>query len=131
MGIQLADAAVIINNDAVAIVPNSLVYTEGFGEQTVKSASIGGGEIELIFSNNIEGKLSKCNFSVYATITDIEKARQWKSGGNTNLVQITGKTTDGKILTRTFTLAALVNDYEVALGSDTEVPLEFMSNPAV
>ncbi len=131
MSIQLSDATVTVNNNTVAIVPNSLIYTEGKGEQTMRAASVGGGTVEQVYANNVETSLSKCNFDLMATIDNIDLAREWKVNLNQNLVQVTGTTPDGKKLSRTFTQAAVLNDYEVALGSDTNITIEFMSNPAV
>ena len=130
MGIQVADAAVTVNNNVVAIVPNSLVYTEGKGEQTMRAASAGGGQVEPIYSNNIETNLSMCRFDLPATVENIDLAREWKSNSNQNLVQLAGRTAEGNV-TRTFTQAALLTDYEVPLGSDTNITIEFRANPAI
>jgi hypothetical protein len=130
MGVQVSDAAVQVNNNVVAIVPNSLVYDEGLGEQTIKAASAGGGQVEQIFSNNIESNFSMVRFDVYATVEMIALARQWKVAQNGNLVQIQGRTSEGNV-SRSFTQAALLSNYEVALGSDTTITLEFKSNPAI
>lgn len=130
MATQLADALVTINNVPVAIMPNSLVFTEGLGEQNIRAASAGGGQVEQIYSNNIESNFSKVNFSIPATVDNIAAARQWKANRNQNVVTIQGQTPEGSV-TRTFTQAAILNDYEVALGSETDIPIEFKSNQAV
>lgn len=131
MSIALADASVEINNSPVAIVPNSITYTEGKGEQTMRSASSGGGSVEQVFSNNIEMNFSMVKFQLFNDIDSIEDARKWKTARNQNTVSISGKTPDGKKITRTFKQAAILNDYEVNLGSDTTIEIEFKSNPAV
>lgn len=130
MATQLADALVTVNNVPVAIMPNSLVFTEGLGEQNIRAASVGGGQVEQIYSNNIESNFAMVNFSIPATVDNIAAARTWKSNRNQNVVQIQGQTPEGSV-TRTFTQAAILNDYEVALGSETDVPIEFKANPAV
>ena len=130
MATQLADALVTVNNVPVAIMPNSLVYTEGLGEQVIRAASAGGGQVEQIYSNNIESNFSMINFAIPATVDNIAAARQWKSNQNQNVVEISGQTPEGSV-TRTFTQAAILNDYEVALGSETDIPVEFKANPAV
>lgn len=130
MGVQVANAAVIVNNNVVAVVPNSVKYTEGLGEQEIKAASTGGGQSEQIYSENIENNFSMISFDVYNTVEAIDLARQWKANRNQNLVQVAGKTVEGNI-TRTFSQAAILNDYEVGLGSDTVISLEFKSNPAI
>lgn len=132
MGIQLANPTVTVSNVVVAVIPNSVTFTEGLGEQNIRAASGGGSNVEQIFSNNIETNFSTVKFDIPATPDNIALAREWKVKQNANLVQISGRTVgDGKIMTRTFSQAALLSDYEVALGSDTNISLEFKANPAV
>lgn len=130
MATQLANAAVTVNNNVIAIIPNSLGFTEGLGEQVQRAASAGGGSVEQIFSENIETNFSMVKFEIPATIENIELARGWKVNKNQNLVQIAGRTPEGT-LTRSFSQAALINDYEVLLGSDTNISIEFRANQAV
>jgi hypothetical protein len=130
MGVQLSNPTVSVNNDAVSIMPNSLTFTEGLGEQLTRAASGGGGNVEQIYSANVETNFSKISFDIPATTGNIALAKQWKVNTNQNLVQVTGRTPEGTV-TRTFTQAALLNDYEVALGADTVISLEFTANPAI
>lgn len=131
MSIQLSNVQLSINNDVVGHVANTVTYTEGFGEQQVRAESIGGGRVNQVYSDNVEGKFSTVKFSVMPHIQNIEKARDWKVNRNQNVVEISGRTDDGEILSRTITQAALINDYEVAIGSDTNIDLEFMGNQAI
>jgi len=130
MSEQLSNAQVLVNNDVVAIIPNTLTYTEGLGEQNVRAASSGGTQTEQVFSDNIEMRYSTVKFEIAPTVENIEKARIWKKNKNQNLIQIAGRTVDGK-LTRTFSQAALLTDYEVPLTSDGNITLEWRANPAV
>ena len=128
--IQLSDATVLVNDEVIAIMPNSLKYTEGFGEQAVRAASTGDGSVEQIYSRNVETNLSKAMFDIPTTPENVALAREWKSNGNKNVVQIAGATDEGE-LTRTFTQAAMTNDAEVEISSEGIVPIEFMSNAAI
>lgn len=130
MSTQLADALVTVNNEATAVTPNSVSYTEGLGEQTIRAASAGGGQVEQVYANNIESNFSTVMFDMPATVENIAKARAWKNNRNGNVVVIAGSTPEGDI-TRTFTQAAILNDYSVALGNDTNISIEFKSNPAI
>ena len=130
MGVQLANAQLSVNNEPISYAPNTLNYTEGFGEQTVRAASAGGGQVEQIYSRNIETSFSKVNFEMPATIPNINLARQWKANTNQNVVSIVGETPEGT-LTRTFTQASLLTDYEVSLVSEGNIVIEFNANPAV
>ncbi len=130
MSIQLSDAAVLVNDEVVAIVPNSLKYTEGFGEQTVRAASVGGGSVEQVYSRDLETALSKVMFDIHTTPANVKLARSWKANGNQNVVQIAGKTPEAS-MTRTFTQAAMVGDPEIEIGSEGVINIEFMSNSAI
>ena len=124
--IALANPTVLINNLAVAVVPNSVSYTEGKGEQTMRVQSAGGGSVQTVLSNNVETNLSTVKLSVFPTSDIIDQMLVWKNNLNQNVISITGAG-----LTRSFTNAALITDYEVALGSDTQIDLEFKSDAAV
>jgi hypothetical protein len=130
MSEQLSNGSVLVNNDVVAIIPNTLTYTEGLGEQSIRAASAGGNQTEQVFSDNVEMRYSTIKFELPSTITNIEKLRQWKQNKNQNLVQIQGRTADGT-LSRTFSQAALLTDYEVPLTNDGNITVEWRSNPAV
>lgn len=128
--IQVTDATLIVNDEAVGIVPNTLAYTEGEGEQSVRAMSIGGGKVEQVYSRDLSTSISMLKFSLPVTIENIKLARKWKTNQNQNVAQIAGSTVDGDI-TRTFTQAAVVNDYEVPIGSETDIEIEIKSNAAI
>ncbi len=130
MPTQLSAPAVSVNNEVVSVVPNSVKFTEGKGEQTMRAASSGGGQTEQVYSDNVETAFSMVSFEIYATVESIALAREWKSNRNVNVVQVAGSTPEGR-LTRTFSQAALLSNYEVALGSDTTIPIEFSSQPSI
>jgi len=130
MAEQLSNGTVLVNNDVVAYIPNTLTFTEGLGEQNIRAASAGGGQTEQIFSDNIEMRYSTVKFELPATVDNIAKARQWKQNKNQNLVQIQGRTVDGDI-SRTFSQAALLTDYEIPLTNDGNITLEWRAKPAV
>jgi hypothetical protein len=131
MPIQLSDAALIANNEVIGIIPNSLKYTEGFGEQEVRTISTGGGNVEQLYARNVETSFSKLNFELPGIVDNIVLARRWKANQNRNVFQIVGTTGDGENITRTFTQAAVTNDYEVEIGSDTSIAIEVMANASI
>lgn len=130
MPIQLSDATVLVNDEVVMIVPNSLKFTEGFGEQAVRTASVGGGAVEQIYSRDVETAYSKVMFDIHTTPANVKLQRDWKSKANQNVVQIAGSTTEGD-MTRTFTGAAMTGDPEIEIGTEGVINIEFMSNAAI
>jgi len=121
----LSTPQIIVNNIVFPIVPNSLVYTEGFGEYNMRGSSVGAGKTEVVFSENSENKISKINFELFPTAENVESIREWKAAQNDNAIEIVDSE-----LQRTFTNAALINDYEVNIGADTTISVEFVSDPA-
>ncbi|UCF50253.1 MAG: hypothetical protein JSU91_01875 [Thermoplasmatales archaeon] len=122
----ISTPSIIINDILYPIVPNTFKYTEGFGEYNMRGSSIGAGQTEVVFSENAEDKMSKVMFELYPTAENIKSIREWKAALNDNLIEVSSDD-----LTRTFTNAALVNDYEVETGADTTISLEFVADPAV
>ena len=127
MAVQISDAGVVVNNVGVNIMPNSLSYDEGFGEQTVTVQSAGNGKISTVYANDVETNVGMVKFSMKSTIENIALARKWKSNGNRNAVAVIAQTPDGN-LTRNFSGMALVNNYEVQLSADGVMDLEFRGN---
>jgi len=130
MGIQIADAVITVNNDSVGIVPNSLSFNEGYGEQSILPVSDGGGRVSQVFANNLETNFARISFSVRTTAENVARVRQWKIAGNTNVVIIAASDADGNDFIRTFTQAALTQNYDVQIQAEGTIDIEFMSNAA-
>jgi len=126
MANALSNPVVTINNVVLAIVPNSVTYTEGLGEQTMRTQSAGGGSVEQVYSNNVETNQSMFKCQLFNTAENIDNIRIWKTNNNANAITLTGEG-----LTRSFSSMALTNNYEVNLGSDTAIDIEFIGNPAI
>lgn len=123
----LSTPTIIVNNEKVSIIPNSFSYTEGFGESTQRAASTGGGRVTTVFTEDVSTKISNPKFKLYNTKENLELARSWKTNKNENVITAN----DDDEFTRSFSGAALTNNYEPTLSSDGEIDLEFMSDPAV
>lgn len=124
MASQISDPSVVVNNVAVSIVPNSLEFDEGFGEQEILVQSSGNGVTEQVFSDNVETNLGMVKFSMRSTVDNIALVRAWKAARNSNAVTVTATTADGT-LARTYTNAAITNNYTVTLSSDGVIEVEF------
>lgn len=124
---SLSTPTVTVDNVTVFIIPNSFKYTEGFGEQTVRAQSAGGGSVRIVSSDNAEMKISDPKWSMLNTNENIDIIRAWKAKGSNIAISATDK--DG--FTRTFNNATLVNNYEVNLAADGTIDLEWKSEPAV
>lgn len=124
MATAISNATLVINNVAVPVVPNSVSYTEGLGEYIYRSQSAGGGSIQGVFTENLEDRLPMLKFSIYPTPENIESAKQWKLNRNSNAVTVTGRIPGQPNFTRSFINSAVLSDYEINLGADTQIDIE-------
>ena len=133
MSTVIANPQVIVNNIPQAIKPNSLSFTEGFGEQIMRAASAGGKSTVQVLADNVEDNFSDVKFSLDNTVVNIASARAWKAQPGENNIIVTGTVVSGgktETFRRVFNNASLMNNYEVPLGSDVSLDLEFKSDPA-
>ncbi len=129
MAIQLSDVTLEIAEETVGIIPNSLSYTEGLGEQKLRAVSIGGGATEQVYANDLETNFSVVKFEMPTTIENVKLARKWKSSGNANFISMSG-TVGGTDFTKTISEAALTADYEVPIGTEANISIEMMGKTA-
>lgn len=120
----ISKPTVSINNNPIAIIPNSCKGDEGEGETNVRATSAGGGAVELVISDNAEDKIGKVSFDIANTMENIDLARGWKKNPGKNVVQITGEV-GGKVFSRVYTQASITNNYEFELSSDGKLSLEW------
>jgi hypothetical protein len=115
----------------VPVIPNSVTYTEGFGEQQTKTQSLGGGAVQTVWIDNAESKFSTLKFSIFPTVDNVALARSWKAGGNNNAASLSGQTDQSIYFTRSFNHLSINNNYEVTLGADGKIDCECASDAAV
>lgn len=130
MSFAISDPSIVVNNIPISIVPGSVKFNEGKGEQKMRAASTGGGNVEQVYSDDVSTHFSMVKFSLHNDIESIESAKTWKTNKNNNVILLSGKNPSGKSITRTFGNAALLSNYEVELGSDSSFDVEFTSNAA-
>lgn len=124
----LTTPSVIVNNEAIAIVPDSLTYKAGFGETTMRAQSGGGGNVQMVKSTNAETKKSMVKFSLLPTKENNDYVDTWQDAGKAdgNGVEIS----DGSF-TASFRNMYIVSDPERNLSSDGAIELEFEGSPIV
>lgn len=116
---------IIVNDEVIAIKPNSFSYTEGFGERTVRTKSAGGGNTTIVVTENAETQTSMVKFTILTEDTSIEKVRGWLALKDANRIQAG----EGSF-SRTFAQAVITNNPEAALGESGEIALEFTAQRA-
>jgi len=122
---KIYNPTLIIDNLVVAYVPNSLSFSEGLGEQKLRVQTGGGGTIQNVLADDITKRQAKVKFKIEPTANNLAFVRAIKANLDGHVITLSD--TD---FTRTITGAILVSDYNIELGADSEVELEFMGNPA-
>lgn len=121
----LSNPAVRVNDQTIAIVPNSFNPTLGGGEVSVRAASSGGNSIETVHSSNAETKISKWMFEVHPTADNVKAIQEWQQNIGSNTVAAIETLADGSSLSLSLTTASLVNDPELNMSADGTISLEF------
>ena len=129
--IILSDPQVTLNDELLAIVGNSVSYTPGDGERSVKAAGTGGGKGVMTISENVETKISTVKFSLFSTADNVDTAEQAIKRLNNNVVVVAGTDPLGKSVRKTFTNSIVTNNPDFNLQQDGQIDLEFASDPAV
>jgi len=121
----LSNPAVRVNDETIAIVPNTFNPTLGGGEVNVRSASSGGNSIDTVHTSNAETKISTWMFDVYSTPDNIKSIQTWQRSIGENTVAAIETLGEGSSLSLSLTQASLVNDPELNLSADGVISLEF------
>ena len=129
--IILNDPQVTLNDELLTIVANSVSYTTGDGERSVKAAGTGGGKGVLTISENVETKISTAKFSVFTTVENADIVESAIKRLNGNVLVIAGTDPFGNSLRKTFTNAVIMNNPEFTLQTDGQVDVEISSDPVV
>ena len=120
----IADPQIRINNETFQVVPNSIKVNLGLGEATVKAQSAGNGNVQAVYSENVESKLGKVTLSVFVTQDKISAIKTLKGNNNTNYIAITASGVS--LIMRQ---ASLINDPEINFSNEGEIELEFQGLP--
>lgn len=118
------DPEIRINNETFATVPNTIRLTNGKGESLVKPQSSGNGEVEMVYSEDVETKIAKLMVSVFITAENMDKILELKNNRFNNYIALNA--TNFNVVINE---AALINDPEQTLGNDGQAELEFHGKP--
>ena len=128
MATQLNDITILVNSNQIAYDADSLSWKDGFGEYKLRSAVVGGGQTERIFSEDLATRMGMVKFTMPSTIENEAHKRAWKVNKNENVVELVGPS--GSSFAKVFTQAALLEDPETSAASDGSISTQFDSNPA-
>lgn len=121
----LSNPTVEVNNDAIAVIPNSIVYKKGKGEKNVRSQSAGGNSIEIIVTENAETKIGMFKCSLTNTKTNQDLLDSWQDS-DANTIRLS----QGDFVI-SFRQMVVTSDPEVSTGADGSLEVTFEGQPAV
>lgn len=123
----LSNPQIEVNDQTIAIVPNSLSYKKGKGDKDVKAQSAGGQSIEVVVTENAETFISMVKFKLYNTAVNFNLVDQWIDNvpdGNTI------RLSEGEI-TESFRSMIVTTEPERIVGADGELEIEFKGQPVL
>jgi len=126
----LSVMSVILNNEPISIVPNSLEYEGGEAEVIVENATTGGGRNESVHMEDASTAIGKVKFQMYNTRELDQLIAECKSQTGGNVVQLVERVQNQNVV-RTFKGQSLVNKVARKAGSDAKVPFEFEGDQMV
>lgn len=124
--VTLSVPTIKVNNDVIAIVPNSFGYKAGDGEIKVRAASTGGGNATSVHSQDAETMFSTVKFKLYPTAENLQMARDWKARIGCNTVEAIqrGSSCGGGEFNVAFKNISVTNDPEINATADGDIEVE-------
>jgi hypothetical protein len=124
---NLATPTVVINDNTIEIVPNSLKYKLGSGDINIRTQQAGS-TVTAVVNEDAETKLSMVGFSVIMTAKADSNVQAWLDA------RVNGGVTidffDGGI-GHSFRAMVLVSEPERSTGSEGVIELDFQGPPGV
>ena len=124
MAKTLSNPTVEVNDDTIAIIPNSLTYKEGQGDRKVKAESAGGNSISTVVTVDAETKISDCKFKLYNTADNLNRIKEWMAEDEGVTISLSEDD-----VTVAFNNMVVTTEPERAVGADGELEIEFMGPP--
>ena len=127
MAVQsLSNPTIEVNDQPIAIIPNSLSFKKGQGDKQVKAQSAGGNAIEVVISENAETKISMVKFKMTNTKENFDLANGWIDNISGSAIRLS----EGE-MTENFRHMVVTTEPERMIGADGELELEFMGTPVL
>lgn len=123
----LSNPVVEIDDEPIVIVPNSLAFKKGYGDNTVKIQSAGGGSVVAAVSEDASTKKSMVKFKILSTSENFDLLEYWLERRN---IGVTIDISEGEFA-EGFEQMVLISEPDRELGADTEIEVTFEGQPAI
>ena len=127
MATALSGSRLIINNETIEYMANSLKYDLGNAEVKVDPQVIGDGAVTNVPSRDFSTAKSKVMFDLKSTSENEEKVIAFIELFASNVIKIVSSDS----VTRVFESATIINKPEFDTGADGVIPIEFECSVAV
>lgn len=124
----LSNPTVIINDQVVAIKPDSLTFKLGRGDMKQRSQSAGGSSIQIVSTEDATTKVGMVKFTLLNTGSNFALIRQWLDASRTD-AGVTIRLSDSDT-TESFAGMKIITEPDLKTGSDGEAEVDFQGNPA-
>jgi len=121
MATAFSNATLLINNETIAYMANSLKFVEGQPEKKVDPQVIGGGAVTNVVTQDFSTAKSKVMFDLKTTSENQTIISTWESAFDQNLIKIISS--NGT--TTVFENTAIINQPEFDAGVDGVISIEF------
>jgi hypothetical protein len=124
---EITNPTIYVNGNLWPWMPNTAEIIMGYGEQELKARSLGNGNTDAVYCDNVEAKIGKISWAELTTDDTIGFLEEFKFNGNTNTVRIDTNTGNSYVLQK----AILANDPAIPFKAGETYTLEWQSNPVV
>jgi hypothetical protein len=122
---SLSNPTIEVNDDTIAIVPNSFSYKPGKGDKGVKAQSSGGDGIEVVITENAETKKSMVKFKLYNTSRNLQLVKDWSAQFSNTI-----RASEGDI-SESFRDMVITAEPERMIGAEGELEIEWEGAPTL
>lgn len=114
----------VINNEAVEYVGNSLAIKNGEGERFIHVVSSGGNNVKPLYTEDVTAKRGMVKFSVRLTNEMMEKIKTWQQNESANAISVFSGDYSASMK-----FATMITDPELPFGADVTADIEFEGLP--
>ena len=122
----LVTPTIMINGEAVSIVPNSLTIRKGIGTRKVDVQTTGGQQTEVVVQNDVSTKKGYIKFEIWNTEKNMDLVDSvWNILPIPSLIMFLNQGGQSGSMSS----AILINEPEYNLGADGKTTIEFEGAP--
>jgi hypothetical protein len=121
----ISNPQVLVNDELILFVPNSLKYIKNTAKTNVKSLTGGGNSVITVHSKDISEATGKVTFSIKATSRSIELLDIWANNTAENVIEISSSNGD---IALAFTGMSLEEIPDLEFGADAEIEVTFLGD---